>query len=955
MKKLSEKVVTGGFALSMLLLSGVGAESYLQVRQLNENRRSVQHTHKVLESIYMALDSVEDAGKGQRSYVFSNGEDAAAREEFWNSVKKRERSLAQVRQLTQDNPDQQRYLNTLEPLIAKRLILLQQSINLVQQNPADQATQTAISKQSLSLHREIESKLQAMITVERTLLQQRSAATDRSVKRALWISGIGNALGFSLLIGIFSLLLHQIREAKRDEVVRYRAEMALQQANDRLEANVEKRTLELAQANLSLQTELTERQLAVRALLDSEKQLRLITDALPVLISYIDSEQRYRFNNKTYEEWFGSSQKDLTGRLLKDVVGESAYQTIRHYAEAVLAGQTVSYESLISYQTGGDRWVHVTYIPDFDEQKTVKGYFALVDDISDRKQTEVSLRQSEEHLHRILQNMPVMLDAFDDNWNLIEWNRECERVTGYRADEVVGNSQVMELLYPNLEYRQRMIQAWRDRGNDYRQWEWEVTCKDGTIKTISWSSISDQCPTPGWAFWGIGVDVTDRKAAQQEVVQLNQSLNHQIRQLETLLEVIPIGIGIAQDPECKHIKVNPAFAKQLGIPTTINASLSTPPKESPTFKVYQNGREMIPEELPMQYAAAHGAVVMDVEIDVVHENGKVVTLLEYAAPLFDEQNQIIGCVGAFLDISERTQLQAALQQMNEALEIKVQERTAELNQVNEDLTRSNQELEQFAYVASHDLQEPLRAISGYTQLLAKDYLNQLDATGQQYTAYVVEGAARMQQLIQDLLDYSRIGTRDLVLTAVDSNAVLNRVLDNLQLAIAESNAIITHDPLPTVTADKTQLIQLFQNLIGNAIKFRRESPPQIHISATWDNSNGRSHRSDPHPPNPEPTDPIPATEVVYLFAIRDNGIGIKPRYLERIFEIFKRLHTRREFPGTGIGLAICKKIVDRHNGRIWAESEPDIGTTFYFTLPQPPTPASSYGSPNPQLNRDSID
>jgi len=942
LQKLSEKVATSGFALAILLLGGVAAESYVQVQQLNETRRSVQHTYEVLESIHTVLDRVEAAGRERRSYILTGVKDTAAQEELRDNAKEIDRSIAQIQQLTKDNFDQQRRLDALKPLIAKRRSLLQQSLNLFQQNPSNLSAQVAISNQSLSLHQKIESELQAMIAIERTLLEYRSAAADSSVQRTLLLNGIGYTLGFSLLIGIFSLLLQQIRD-------RYQAEISLQQAHDRLETNVQNRTLELAQVNAALKTDLTERKLAAQALLKSEKQLRLITDALPVLISYLDADLRYCFNNQTYEEWFGDSQKDLTGRYLREVVGESAYQTIRHYVEIVLAGQEVSYESLLPYK-GGTRWVQVTYIPDFDEQGEVKGYFALISDIAEakryeaeQKQIEEQIRQSEARLRLILQNMPVMLDAFDENWNIIEWNRDSERVTGYQADEVVGNPQIIELLYPDVAYRQQMMQAWGDRGNDYRQWEWEITCKDGSIKTISWSNISDRFPIPGWASWGIGVDISDRKMAEsdrkmaeQEVIRLNQSLNRQVKQLETLLEVIPIGIGISQDPECRHIKVNPAFAKQLGIPLTINASLSAPPDQAPNFKVYCDGKELTAAELPMQYAAAHGVEVIDMEVDVVQADGKLVTLLECAAPLFDEQDQTIGCVGAFLDISDRKQAEAALKRMNEELEIKVQERTAELNKTNADLTRSNQELEQFAYVASHDLQEPLRAVSGYTQLLAKGYTHQLDEAGQQYAAYVIEGAARMQQLIQDLLEYSRVGTRDLVFTAVDCNAVLKRVLDNLQVAIADNNATITYDPLPTITADKTQLTQLFQNLIGNAIKFRREDPPQVHLSATLQT---RSHLL--------PTDS-------YLFTIQDNGIGIKPRYLDRIFEIFKRLHTRREFPGTGIGLAICKKIVDRHHGRIWAESDHGIGTTFYFTLsftPQSPL----HGYPNPQLNRDPAD
>lgn len=943
----------------MLLLGGTAAASYIQVQQLNEARRSVQHTYEVLESIHTALDRVESVGRDRRSYILTGGRDSADLEEFADNAKKTDRAIAEIQQLTKDNFDQQRRLDALKPLIAKRRSLLQQSLSLFQQNSSNQSVQTAISKQSLSLHQEIESKLQAMIAVEYALLKHRSEIAESNVQRTVWLNGMGYTVAVSLLIGIFSLLLQQIRD-------RAQVEISLQQARDRLETNVQDRTLELAQINDSLTTDLIERKLAAQALLESEKQLRLITNALPVLISYLDADLRYCFNNRTYEEWFGDSQKDLTGQYLKDVVGESAFQTIRHYAEVVLAGQEVSYERLLPYK-GGTRWVQATYIPDFDEQGEVKGYFALVSDIAEakryeaeHKQIEEQIRQSEARLHLVLQNMPVMLDAFDENWNIIEWNRDCERVTGYQADEVVGNPQIMELLYPNPVYRQQMVEAWRDRGNDYRHWEWEITCKDGSIKTISWSNVSAQFPIPGWASWGIGVDISDRKMAEQEVIRLNQSLNRQVKQLETLLEVIPIGIGIAQDPECQHIKVNPAFAKQLGIPPTINASLSAPPDQAPDFKVYCDGKELTAAELSMQYAAAHGVEVIDMEVDVVQADGKVVTLLECAAPLFNEQGQTIGCVGAFLDISDRKQAEAALKRMNEELEIKVHERTAELNETNTNLTRSNQELEQFAYVASHDLQEPLRAVSGYTQLLAKDYTHQLDETGQQYAAYVMEGAARMQQLIQDLLEYSRVGSRDLMLAPTDCNAVLKRVLDTLQVAIAESNATITSDPLPTITADKTQLTQLFQNLIGNAIKFRREELPVIHISATWSRGEWRSHPSDGIAVEKallkNSNSVLPATisaESVALFSIRDNGIGIKPRYLERIFEIFKRLHTRREFSGTGIGLAICKKIVDRHKGDIWAASEPGVGTTFYFTIPKPSIPHPSYGASNPQRDRDS--
>jgi signal transduction histidine kinase len=237
----------------------------------------------------------------------------------------------------------------------------------------------------------------------------------------------------------------------------------------------------------------------------------------------------------------------------------------------------------------------------------------------------------------------------------------------------------------------------------------------------------------------------------------------------------------------------------------------------------------------------------------------------------------------------------------------LQKTHAELQQRIADLQRSNSELEQFAYVASHDLQEPLRMITGYTQLLAKRYKGRLDPDADNYIGFAVDGAKRMQALIEALLNYSRVGTRGKPRARTDCEAVLRSTLAGLQLAIEQSGAVVTHDPLPNVMADANQIGQLFQNLIANAIKFRNSEAPRIHISS--------KQKSD-----------------AWLFSVKDNGIGIDRQYAERIFVIFQRLHTRDEYAGTGIGLAICKKIVERHGGTIWVDSESSKGATFYFTL-----------------------
>ncbi|HYN12542.1 MAG TPA: PAS domain S-box protein, partial [Burkholderiales bacterium] len=246
-------------------------------------------------------------------------------------------------------------------------------------------------------------------------------------------------------------------------------------------------------------------------------------------------------------------------------------------------------------------------------------------------------------------------------------------------------------------------------------------------------------------------------------------------------------------------------------------------------------------------------------------------------------------IAVFNDITERKRTEAALKEAHE------------------ELKRSNSELEQFAYVASHDLQEPLRMVASYTQLVMRRYGDKLDKDAHEFMHYVVDGAARMKQLIEDLLAYSRVGTRHRDFKPIEVEAALKRALANLKAAIEESGAAVTWDPLPTVKGDEVQLPQLFQNLIGNALKFRSAGVPRIHIE-------------------------VKESPSEWQLTVRDNGIGIEPQYFERIFMLFQRLHTKGDYPGTGIGLAICKKVIERHGGRIWIESKLGEGSAFHFTL-----------------------
>ncbi|MFX1426926.1 MAG: ATP-binding protein [Promethearchaeota archaeon] len=239
----------------------------------------------------------------------------------------------------------------------------------------------------------------------------------------------------------------------------------------------------------------------------------------------------------------------------------------------------------------------------------------------------------------------------------------------------------------------------------------------------------------------------------------------------------------------------------------------------------------------------------------------------------------------------------------------ITKKEVEYNEIMLDLRRSNEDLQQFAYVASHDLQEPLRAIVSFSQLLEDKYNDKLDKDGKDFIQFITDGAKKMNILIKDLLSYSRITTHAKPLEMTNLENILKDALFNLQESIKESNAVITHDDMPTLKVDKTQFMQLFQNLISNSIKFRRKEPPRVHIS-------------------------VKESIDKWTFLIKDNGIGIESKYFDRLFNIFYRLHTKEEYPGTGIGLPICKKIVQRYGGEIWVESELGKGSIFFFTIPK---------------------
>jgi PAS domain S-box-containing protein len=517
-------------------------------------------------------------------------------------------------------------------------------------------------------------------------------------------------------------------------------------------------------------------------------------------------------------------------------------------------------------------------------------------------QKEIAVRRhAEAELNRIFNlSVDILCVAGSDGY-LKRVNPAVETLLGYTPEEFTAQPFV-NFVHPEdrqatLDVGQKQI----ERGETLVYFRNRYRCKDGSYKWLSWSSVP---VVEEGLIYGAARDITALKEAEEE-----------LHRRSAAIEAATDGIAIL-DKNGEYSYMNQAHARVYG---------------------YESPQEIIGKTWKLLYSESE---LKRFEEEVMPEFfvkgwwrgeaiGKKRNGSTYAQEVSLTALEDGGLICIVRDITARKQAEDKIKQFNESLERQVRERTAQLEASNaqllsevverkeaerqlqeltENLKRSNQELEQFAYVASHDLQEPLRAVTSYTQLLSQRYQGNLDAKADKWVAYIVDGATRMQQLINDLLAYSRVGTKGKEFQLTDCNAVVRQTLANLQVAIAEKNAAVTHDPLPAIMADAGQLVQLLQNLVGNAIKFCGSDVPQVHISAVQ-------------------------KDAEWVFAVRDNGIGIAPEYAERIFLIFQRLHSRREYAGTGIGLAICKRIVERHGGRIWVESQMGEGATFYFTIP----------------------
>jgi PAS domain S-box-containing protein len=483
---------------------------------------------------------------------------------------------------------------------------------------------------------------------------------------------------------------------------------------------------------------------------------------------------------------------------------------------------------------------------------------------------EDALRDSEARLRAIMDSAIDAIITADEFGIIASVNPAVTRLFGYESGEVIGQS--ITLLMP-AAFRQELGQDftnYRHAGeNKIIGIGREVTGrrKDGTEFPID-LAISESTVRNRPLFTGIVRDISDRRQSdelQAKLAAIVESSDDGI-----------IGKGLDGIISTWNGGAERIFGYSTAETVGRHISLLIPP-------------DRLHEETEIQAKLARGERIDHFETVRVTKSGQLVNISLTVSPIKNSAGKIVGASKIVRDITEKKNIEQSLLRQSE------------------ELARSNTELERFAYVASHDLQEPLRTVKSFAQLLATEIGTNISQTSAEYLRYISDGAQRMQTLIADLLAYSRVNSHGSVRVRVNCAELLQSVLINLRGTVQETHAEVTADSLPTVMGDATQLGQLFQNLISNAIKFQSKRAPRIHVSARK------------------------ATDE-WVFSIADNGIGIEKRYFDRIFLIFQRLHTVEEYSGTGIGLAICKKIVERHGGRIWVDSVPGEGSVFYFSI-----------------------
>jgi PAS domain S-box-containing protein len=615
---------------------------------------------------------------------------------------------------------------------------------------------------------------------------------------------------------------------------------------------------------------------------ESGAKYRGLLEAAPDAMVVVNQAGEIVLLNVRAEKQFGYSRDELVGQQVKNIIPEGFAERLiadgtRSAAEALAQQIGTGIELIARRKDGSEFPIEIMLSP----LGSAEGILvtAAIRDISVRKDAETHLAQMEGRYRGLLEAAPDAMVVVNPAGEIVLLNVQAEKQFGYSRDELVG--QQVKNIIPEGFAERLIADGTRSAAEALAQQigtgiELNGRRRDGTEFPIE-IMLSPLESAEGILVTAAIRNITTRRDAETHLAQMEG-------RYRGLLEAAPDAMVVV-NPAGEIVLLNVQAEKQFGYhrDELVGQKVKNIIPQGFAERLIADGTRSAAEALAQQIGTG-------IELNGRRKDGSEFPIEIMLSPLESAEGILV--TAAIRDITERKKSEEHL-----------------VKTVGE-LKRSNDELQQFAYVSSHDLQEPLRMVTSYTQLLAGRYKGRLDSDADEFIAFAVDGCDRMQGLIKDLLSYSRAGTNGKVLSEVSAENALKEALANLRITIDQSGAIVTHDGLPAIRTDETQLTQVFQNLVGNAIKYHGTEIPRVHVSATKNGGNE------------------------WTFSVRDNGLGIDPQYFDRIFILFQRLHGRDEFEGTGIGLAICKKILERLGGRIWVESQLEKGSTFYFALPE---------------------
>ena len=950
---LTNRAVQFAFGSAIAILLVVGGLSYRSIIITSGSNYWVQHTHEVLENLDEMQFAMETITSSVRGFLLVKDETYLDR--YRAARLSLERYTAAVRDLTADNPLQQRRIQDLERLAAQRLELANKNIDLIRNHQPLPEVTISRAGPGLQIMVDYQAIVGQMQDEEHRLLVLRDADTQRSTSRTEIILILGTVLGLLITMAAGWIVR---RDSSRREI----AEKALRESERKYRTLIEgikdyaiymlgpkgeirtwnpgaenmsgctygevagqnfsrfflaedikrgrpQEMLRIAAANgqyeeQGMRVRKDGTLFQVRATFtasrdpagnlrgfsvisrdltenkESDTKYRGLLEAAPDAMVVVNQGGEIVLLNVQAEKQFGYRRDELLGQKVTNIIPVG-------FAERLIADDLRSTEDALAQhigtgieliglrKDGGEFPIEIILSP----LESAEGILvtAAIRNISVRKAAETHLSQMEGRYRGLLEAAPDAMVVVNQGGEIVLLNVQAEKQFGYHRDELLG--QKVTNIIP-VGFAERLI------ADDLRSTEDASAQQIGTgIELIGLQKDGGEFPieimlSPLKSAEGTLVtaairNISVRKAAETHLAQMEG-------RYRGLLEAAPDAMVVVNQGG-EIVLLNVQAEKQFGY----RRDELLGQKVTNIIPVGFAER-LIADDLRSAEDASAQQIGTGIELIAQRKDGTEFPIELMLSPLRNAEGILV--TATIRDISVRKKAAVVL-----------------LEKV-EELNRSNEELGQFAYIASHDLQEPLRMVASYTQLLSRRYKGKLDADADEFIAYAVDGASRMQRLIQDLLAYSRVGTKGQDLVETSSGAALEQALVNLRGAIEESSAVVTHDPLPAVLADEMQLVQLFQNLVGNAIKYQRPGIPRVHISVA---KNGGKK---------------------WDFAVKDNGLGIDPQYFERIFGMFQRLHKRDEFAGTGIGLAICKKIVERHGGNISVESQPGQGSTFRFAL-----------------------